>query len=105
MYEAKKDPLKAIDYYNKSIKIDSTNHMAYNNIGHIYAGLKNYPLSLAWYTKAIEVYPRYFNAYRNRADVKLIIGDKLGACEDLKKAADLGDQKSQTAYNETCNKK
>ena len=79
--------------------------MSYNNIGYIYFEQKNYDLAISYYSQAIKVYPKYFNAFRNRADAKIAKGDKEGACKDLQTAADLGDEKSLQSFKEYCNKK
>lgn len=73
-----------------------------NNIGFLYFEKKEYDKAITYYTLAIHYYPLYFNAYRNRADAKNAIGDIAGACEDVKKAKELGDAKSAKFYAEYC---
>lgn len=102
LYEKKEEYDKAINFYQKSLKNNPKNYMAYNNIGHIYFRNKKYELAIDNYTSAIEVYPKYFNAYRNRADAKNANGDIVGACQDLRKASELGDAKSTKFFNEIC---
>lgn len=59
-------------------------------------------MAITYYTLAIHYYPKYFNAYRNRADAKNASGDMAGACVDIKKAKELGDAKAAKYYLEYC---
>jgi len=43
--------------------------MAYYNIAIIYANRKDIDLAIKWYTKAIEVNPRYHKAYNNLGNI------------------------------------
>ena len=54
---------------------------------------------------AIKLFPKYFNAIRNRADAKKAKGDNEGACADIKLAAFLGDVKAKGMIDEACNGK
>ena len=46
---------------------------------------RDYPHALADFSKAIEIDPRYANAYHNRAAAKKASGDAAGAAADLQK--------------------
>ena len=46
--------------------------------------------AIADYTKAIELRPDYASAYYNRGAVKSSLGDDNGACQDGRKAQQLG---------------
>ena len=76
--------------------------MAYNNIGYQYFKEKEYDLAIMYYTMAITIYPQYSNAYRGRADAKNAQGKTNEACEDIKKAKELGSIKAAKYYDEYC---
>ncbi len=105
VYEGKKDPLKAIEYYTKSLARNANNPFAQNNIGYMYFTLKKYDQAIQAYSHAIQLSPAYLNAFTNRAEAKMASGDRAGACQDIKAAADLGDAKSLKYFNEVCAKK
>ncbi|RLD87919.1 MAG: hypothetical protein DRJ02_05235, partial [Bacteroidetes bacterium] len=42
------------------------------------------------YTKAIQIHPKYADAYANRGQIKFYMNDKQGACEDWRMAEQLG---------------
>jgi tetratricopeptide (TPR) repeat protein len=94
LYEKKLNIPKAIETYQKAIALDAANSLAHNNLGYIYFTEKEYDKAIAEYTLAIENTKNYTNAYRNRADAKLAKGDSNGACEDVHKAAAMGDPKA-----------
>ena len=50
---------------------------------------KDYYLAISYYNKVIKI-DSNFEAYTNRGISKSEIGDKKGACEDYKKAINLG---------------
>ena len=52
--------------------------------------LKDYYGAISDYTKAIDLNPKYGNAYFNRGVSKAILKDYYGACEDAKKSKILG---------------
>ena len=56
--------------------------------------LEDYYGAIADYTKSIEINPHY-RAYFNRGISKYNLGDKNGACQDARKAQDLGSASSK----------
>ena len=54
------------------------------------------------YTKLIQINCNDSDAFFNRAYVKNKVGDIKGACEDWKKAADLGDEEAEQLIKENC---
>ena len=86
----------AISDYNRVIK-QYPNHPkiydAYNNRGLAKSELNDYQGGIADYSKAIEINPQYAAAYSNRGITKGIgFSDDIGACDDFKKAASLGNE-------------
>ena len=87
-----------------SPKFDSEFPLAVFNIGDWYEkGVKafqseNYGEALSFFTKAIELNPRYQNAYFYRGFVKDELGDRKGALADYNKAIDFN-PKFADAYN------
>ena len=52
--------------------------------------------------KAIDIDPEYKVAYYNRGVTKYELKDLKGACEDWKKAAELGDEDAAELLKEHC---
>ncbi len=63
---------------------------AYYNLGYMYSKDGNLPESLRYYTKAIEIFPYFAEAYYNRALVQLTLDEKEKAALDLSRAGELG---------------
>jgi len=78
----------AEDYYSVGVRRES------HTGGYFYA--------IEEYDKAIKSDPTYDLAYYNRANAKLNLGDKAGACLDWKKASELGNKDAAEAISENC---
>ena len=66
--------------------------------------MKNdYSGALVCYNKIIEIYPLQPSVYLKRAEIKLKLNDKIGACEDWNNALKLGEDKAIGYINENCN--
>ncbi len=95
----------ALTDYNKAIEINSSYVDAYYNRGVLRENIKDYSGALADYTKAIEINPSYADAYYSRGLVKANSkehGDLKDACEDWKKAAELGDEGAAELLKKHC---
>lgn len=105
-YELSGDKEKAVLEYKKCIANykakDQFLFKAYNNIGNIYSQQLKYSDAIIMFTKAIEAQDNYALAYLNRAEAKYYSGDKVGACQDMKKGIDLGRQDLLSQYNSFC---
>ena len=53
---------------------------------------RDYLGAISDYTTAIQINPKYANAYSNRGIEKWKLGDNSGACKDYKKAISLGNK-------------
>ena len=74
-------------YYNRGIE---------KNKGGDYYG------AIADYTRAIELDPRYGNAFGNRGITKKKLGDMKGACSDWRESASLGEENAAQFVRNEC---
>ena len=101
-----KDYEGALTDYNKSIELDSINKSPsgiFNDTCFINNELRNYSQAIKDCTRSIQIDPKSYLPYSNRAISRKNIGDMNGACEDLKKAFDLGDIESSKTWRKDCN--
>lgn len=82
---------EALDAYNKAVELGSREASTYNNRGNVYRDLKQEDKALADYDEAIRIDPKYSLAYVSRGLLKYTRGHKQSACQDFKKACELGD--------------
>jgi len=87
------DFTSAIELFNKAITEDSLNATAYKNRGNAKAALKDYKGSIEDFNVAIRIDPKDGGAYLNRGISKFHLDDKT-ACEDWKKAEQLGSKRA-----------
>ena len=64
--------------------------------------LGDYQGAIADYNKALEIDPQGAFTYANRGLAKKFGNDLLGACDDWRKAGDLGDERSAEWVKEQC---
>lgn len=77
---------QAVEYYNKSIKLNDRCYLAYRGLGNYYLKTKNYTNAEIHYTAAIKINPyRFVPIYKNRGIARLEQNKKAEAKEDLKK--------------------
>ena len=75
---------KAVPCYERAIKLNSKYYLAYRGLGNYYLKRKDYSLSEAYYSKAIDVNSTRFGPiYKNRAIARIQLGSNQGAKEDL----------------------
>ncbi len=87
-YNAKYD--EAYKYFKKAIDADENNFEAWYWMGNYYNNQRRYKKAIEYFTKSIELNPGFADSYANRGFAKNYLKDKKGACEDWKKARDLG---------------
>jgi tetratricopeptide (TPR) repeat protein len=63
----------------------------------------DYRGAIADYSKAIELNPKYDDAYNNRGIAKFQLRDKNGACSDWNKANELGNKAASVLIKKLCN--
>lgn len=84
---------KAILNFTKAIKIDPNNEEAYAYRGRAFYEIDSLSQSKADFDKAIKLNSDFEYAYTNRALLRYTkLNDQKGGCEDLNKAAKLGDE-------------
>ena len=64
--------------------------------------LKDFRGAIAEYSKAIEIDPKYAEAYNNRGLAKMKLDQKDSGCLDLKKARELGYEDAYEAIKKYC---
>jgi tetratricopeptide (TPR) repeat protein len=80
---------KAVLCYENALKLNPRSYLAYRGLGNYYLKEKDYPLAEAYYSKAIDINSfRFAPIYKNRAVVRMQIGNNSGAKEDLTKYLD-----------------
>ncbi|MEG1414380.1 MAG: tetratricopeptide repeat protein [Mucinivorans sp.] len=77
----------------------------YFNLGNILAKQNNMTEALEAYTKAIELFPYFADAYFNRALVQIMVGETQKGCLDLSKAGELGIDVAYEVLKKNCLKK
>lgn len=93
----------AIADFDDALKVNPNNLVALINRAATKHQVKNYGEALADCNKALEIDPKNGLAYLNRGIVKVILGDSVGACNDLKKAKTYGAEKVQELMDKHCN--
>lgn len=63
---------------------------AHYNLGYIYTKMGDIPAAVQAYSRAIELFPYFADAYYNRAILQLMIDEKQKGCMDLSRAGELG---------------
>lgn len=88
---------KAIENYTTAIKLLPNNEELYTYRGKAYYEIDSLKKSKDDFDKAIHLNKDFGYAYSNRALLKYTkLNDKMGACEDLDKAAELGDEDAKS---------
>jgi tetratricopeptide (TPR) repeat protein len=81
---------QAIDVLQKSVKYNSNDPETYFFIGNAYYGKHLVDSAFSYYSKAIEVDPRFGQAYVNRGRIYKERNDRDNACRDWLKAEECG---------------
>ena len=81
---------EAMAHLSEAIRLKPANPVYWNTRGFANFLARQYAVALTDLSEAIRLNPKYANAYKNRAAVKLKLGDKPGSDEDLAKAKEFG---------------
>lgn len=98
-YFGKNEYQKAIESYQKAIKINSEYSSAYYNLGIVYPKIKEYSKSIESYEKAIELNLEDSNGYYNLGIVYTKIEQYEKAIESFNKALEFNPSNSSTYFN------
>lgn len=85
----KRDYAGALQDFEKSYQLDTTDKQVLNNIAAVYFATGNYEEAIRRFSYVIEKLPGNGIAYYNRGIAKFRINDKEGGLTDLRKAASL----------------
>jgi tetratricopeptide (TPR) repeat protein len=85
------------------MEINNTVPQFYMKRADVYFLMKQYENAVADYTTAITLDPAYAEAYYIRGNAKGSMLNKAGACEDWKKAVELGFEDSNGYIRDLCN--
>ena len=78
--------LEAVSSYQESINSNPCYYLAFRGLGNYYLKNNDFQNAEIYYSKAIEINPlRFGPIYKNRAIVRMELGDKMGCREDLLK--------------------
>lgn len=80
----------AMDHFDYVISLDSANAEAYMYKGRMLVGMRKYNQAIKSLDKSILLNPKFGEAYRTRAQVYAILGNKDASCHDYLKAEELG---------------
>lgn len=94
---------KAIEDFSVCIRRNPVSSKAYNNRGIAYYKIKEFELSIQDFDKAISLKDDYGIAYLHRGNLKEMLDDEVGACEDWARAAALGVKQAETCLK-NCDK-
>ncbi len=96
LYINRKDYEKAVDAYQKAVKLDARQADAFFNLGYIYAVTKNYAKAQEMYTRAVELSPAFLDeALFNLAVVQQQLGKRRECIENLKRAVEINPENRQ----------
>ncbi len=86
----------------KATEADPRYPQAWNTHGNIEQKLNNLTRAEADYSMAVSLNPELYEAYYNRALVRIRLRNDSGACSDLKIALDNGIKEAEVSYRESC---
>ncbi len=89
-YNSLSDFDKVIEITKECLEIDSENAEAYFMMGNAYFNKQEWENAIVSYDNAVFYNPHYADAFFNRGKVKEQLGNHDGACEDFRKAHELG---------------
>jgi tetratricopeptide (TPR) repeat protein len=88
--------------YTKALELQPGHYRAMFNRGHAYLVLENYAKAEPDFDAFIKMMPNYARAYYYRGFSRYYLGNKKACCEDMQKAASLGDKESASFVTKYC---
>lgn len=86
----------------RDIEADNAKADSYLKSGSNFVQQKKYDEAIVEYSKAIEINSNFSAAYYNRGLVEASSGQKEKGCQDLRKAADLGEKDAEKMIEKYC---
>lgn len=97
------DTDNAVAYYNKVKDTNPFNEKAYICLSAAHAAGRRMDASLQVLEEGLELMPQAAGLYKERGRIKLALGDKEGATDDLKKALELSPEEAQRVEGQFSN--
>ena len=95
-YHNNESPQKALAQFKKSVEINDDNYISHKGLAIIYARFLNkHENAITHFGKAISLQENQPELFFNRGCSHMILQNMDAAEQDLRKAADLGDQKAK----------
>lgn len=101
-YAKEKNYVKAIELYNKALKLDPAKYSIYEYRAYAHEALEDYFPALLDMNEAIKHNPDYGYLYFKRGEYSLKMGDQDKACADWLLGNEKGDTDSYNKLLETC---
>lgn len=98
-YNAAKNIEKAVDYYNRGLKMFPYFIESHYNVGNVYMNNQMYDKALAEYDAALALNPKFTSAINNKANIYFNTGDFEKAKEMYKKAVALKPSGIEARFN------
>lgn len=99
VYQKKGETQKAIESFEKAIRIHPKYASAYNNLGNVYSEIGKKEEAVKLFKKAIEVNSKYFEAYNNLGNVYSEMGMREEGITLYKKVIELNPEDQDAYYN------
>lgn len=98
----KEDYKSSLEYFSKAISLNDKFWQAYHTRANVYGMLKESEKAIADLTSSIAINPNYADSYLVRGATYYYSGDKKKGCEDISKAASLGNVKAKELSEKLC---
>jgi protein O-mannosyl-transferase len=102
VYNQTGDTAAAMQYYNKAIEVDPRFDKPYLNRAAMKANANDAKGAIDDYSTVIKLFPDNNLAYLNRGITRMNLRDMNRACEDLRKAAGLGNAQAKRLADQYC---
>jgi tetratricopeptide (TPR) repeat protein len=93
---------ESLSYFNKALEVNNTIPDIYLKRGDVFFLTKKFKEAVTDYSKVIELDPKNGGAYYVRGNAKGSLYDKKGACEDWRKAEELGFKDANGYIRDLC---
>lgn len=98
----KEDYKSSLEFFGKAISINGKFWQAYHTRANVYGMLKETDKAIADLTSSIAINPDFSDSYYVRGATYFSTGDKTKGCEDLSKAASLGNTNAKNLMDKYC---